>query len=147
MIAIVPIAIGVPAVVVFVPPAVVFVPATFTSFPKLMTRVVRLPAVPAMTFDSFVQLAVGLEDTPLAMTVVVSSTGPWCGRESEQADESRGGEKRPSQKLLLSPKHDHLFSPSFIAPTGIGCWSRFDKTRMRGECSRRAVGCGASCCK
>ena len=116
VIAIVPISIAVPAAAVFVPPPMVLAPAAFAGFPQLMARVIRLPAIPAMMLNGFVQLAVGFVDAPLAMIVVVSGVGPWRGGEREQSDKSCGRQQRPSPELSLSRKHGHLFSILTVFP-------------------------------
>src|SRR5690348_17616667 len=106
---IVPVAIGAPAVAVFIPPAMVVVPTAFAGFAQLMASVVRLPAVPAMVFDGFVQFVVGFRDVPLTATVVVS-VNPWCGRECQQANQGSGCEHRASQELLGSRVGSHVVS-------------------------------------
>jgi len=40
---------------IFVPPAVPFVPAVFSRFMQFVPRMLRLPAVPAVMLDGFVQ--------------------------------------------------------------------------------------------
>ena len=88
MIAIIPIAIVVPATAVFVPPTVSLAPAAFARLVKFVTRMVRLPAVPAVIFDSFVQPMVRLGDAALA-TIIVIGGCPRCSCECQQA-EKRG---------------------------------------------------------
>jgi hypothetical protein len=88
MIAIIPIAVGMPAVAVFVPPTVSLPPAAFPGFAQFVPRMVRLPAVPAVIFDSFVQSMVRLGDAALA-TIIVIGGCPRCSCECQQA-EKRG---------------------------------------------------------
>ncbi len=89
VIVVIPIAIVVPATAVFVPPAVPLVPAAFPRFAQFVPRMVRLPAVPAVIFDSFVQPVVCLGDAALA-TIIVIGGCPRCSREGQHASERRG---------------------------------------------------------
>src|SRR5215470_16994483 len=108
MIAVVPIAIGVPAMVIFIPPAMVFVPAAFAGFAQLMAMMFRLPAVPAVSLDGLVQFVVFLGDAALALIVGVfmGRSARRC-REREQSHKGRRGEQRTSPELSLSGKHGH----------------------------------------
>jgi hypothetical protein len=88
VIVVIPIAVGMPAVAVFVPPAMPLVPAAFPRFAQFVPRMVRLPAVPAVIFDSFVQPMIRFGDAPLATIIVVGGC-PRCSCECQQA-EKRG---------------------------------------------------------
>jgi hypothetical protein len=88
VIVVIPIAIVVPATAVFVPPTVPLAPAAFARLVKFVTRMVRLPAVPAVIFDSFVQPMVRLGDAALA-TIIVIGGCPRCSCECQQS-EKRG---------------------------------------------------------
>jgi hypothetical protein len=69
MIMIVPVAIGVPAPAVLIPPAMVFVPAAFAGFTQFMTCMLRLPAVPPVILDGFMEPVVRFGNTPLALVI------------------------------------------------------------------------------
>ena len=125
VIVVVPVAIVVPAMAVFVPPAVALVPAAFAGFTQFVACVVRLPAVPAVAFSSFVKFMVGLGDAPLA-TVVVIGVNARCCRESQKPNR-RGSKQHAFQKLLLSRVVTHGFSILHFPPTGMGRWSHFIK--------------------
>ena len=86
MIVVIPIAVGMPAVAVFVPPTVPLAPAAFARLVKFVTRMVRLPAVPAVIFDSFVQPMIRFGDAPLATIIVVGGC-PRCSREGQHSQE------------------------------------------------------------
>jgi len=109
VIAVIPITIVVPAVPVFIPPTMALVPAAFACFPQLMARMVRLPAVPAVVFDSFVQFVVGLGDAPLTAIVVIGE-GTRRRDERQQANERGCCEQRPAQKPFLSQMNRHVLS-------------------------------------
>jgi len=68
---IIPITLGVPAVIVFVPPTVAVFPAVGASLCKFMAPVIRLGTLPAVFFDGLVKLVVRFANAPL--TVVVRS--------------------------------------------------------------------------
>ncbi len=82
----IPITIVVPAVAVFVPPTMSLVPAAFPRFAQFVPRMVRLPAVPAVIFDSFVQPMIRFGDAPLATIIVVGGC-PRCSREGQHSQE------------------------------------------------------------
>jgi hypothetical protein len=63
-----------------------FIPAAFPRFVQFPARVVRLPAVPAVVLDGFVQFVICLGNTPLA-TIVVLGGCPGCSRESQHAEQ------------------------------------------------------------
>ena len=67
---IVPIAIGVPAMAVFIPPFVEPAPASLPDLMQIVARAVRLLAVPAMMFNGFVKLVIGLGYAMLAIVVI-----------------------------------------------------------------------------
>jgi len=108
VVVVIPIAIGMPAMSIFVPPAVPPAPAVFACFMQVVSCAIRLPAVPAVVFDGFVQSMVRFGDTPLAITVLIG--GRPRHRERQHANQCRGSEHRPAEKLLLSPLKRHGFS-------------------------------------
>ena len=72
VIPIVPIALGMPALIVFVPPPVILTPAPFPSLVQLSTLVICLGAVAAVFLDCLVQFVFSVLDAALASFVVVS---------------------------------------------------------------------------
>jgi hypothetical protein len=124
VIVVIPIAIGVPTVAVFVPPAMAFSPAALTRFAQFMARVIRLPAVPAVVLDGFVQSMVRFEDTSLA-TIVTLGGRAGCSRKCQHAKKRCGYQQGPSEELLLSPLKRHslsilLFGPDWDGVTPVG---------------------------
>jgi hypothetical protein len=85
VIVVIPITVGMPAVAVFVPPTMSLVPAAFPRFAQFVPRMVRLPAVPAVIFDSFVQPVVRLGDAALATIIVIGG----CPRRSREGQHSQ----------------------------------------------------------
>jgi hypothetical protein len=69
MIAVIPVAFFMPAPLVLIPPAMILAPALFARFPQLVAFVIRLPAVPPVMLNRFMQLVVGMGDPPLAALV------------------------------------------------------------------------------
>ena len=109
VVVVIPIAIGMPAVVVFVPPAVPFLPAAFPRFMQFVPRMLRLPAVPAVMLLGFVQFVVRLGDAALAITVAIRE----CTRspnKCHQANECHCGEHCLPEKLLPSRLKFHVLS-------------------------------------
>jgi hypothetical protein len=66
VVVLVPIAVGVPAVVVFVPPAMLLPPATLARFVQDMTLVIGLPAVMSVSVNGMVEFVFGVSDSTLA---------------------------------------------------------------------------------
>src|SRR6266566_7564249 len=83
-----------------------------------MPGMVRLPAVPAMMLDGFVELMICLADSLLTMIVIGVSSRRR--RESQQANQRCGGKHRASQKLLLSRVLEHGFSILLVPRLGWG---------------------------
>jgi hypothetical protein len=75
MIVIVPIAIGVPAMIVFVPPAMIHGIAVLALFVQLVSPVVGFAAVRAVMLDGLVELVVNFREALLAIV----SAHDWCG--------------------------------------------------------------------
>ena len=68
------------------PPAVVpLVPAVFTSFPKFVTCVLGLAAVPAVMLDRFVEAMIGPFCPVLAFRLVGTDT--WCAGEEAKTSQ------------------------------------------------------------
>jgi len=84
---VVPVAVGVPAVLVFIPPAVILGVAIFTRLAKLMPRVLCLPAVPPMMVDGFVKVPVRPGNSVLAFGLVRVNVR-WTG-EHQNASKRR----------------------------------------------------------
>jgi hypothetical protein len=66
---VVPVALGVPAVLAFVPPLVAFPPATLPRLVQFQTLVICLPAVASMSLDGKVDLMLRVSDSALAVVV------------------------------------------------------------------------------
>jgi hypothetical protein len=66
---VVPVALGVPAVLALVPPLVTFPPATLARFVQFMTLVIRLPAVASMSFDCLMEFVFRVRNPALAVVV------------------------------------------------------------------------------
>ena len=77
VVAIVPIAIGVPAASFHIPPAVAMLPAVMPRFRQFAPGMRRLFALPSMPFGGLVQLVIGLDDSFLAII------GPGARRQTE----------------------------------------------------------------
>jgi len=114
VIVVIPITIIVPAVPFFIPPTMMFPPAMFAFFAQLMALMVRLPAVPAVALNGFVQSVFLLGDTALALIRVIGE-GTRRRDERQQANERGCCEERPAQKPFLSQMNRHVLSilPSF----------------------------------
>lgn len=118
VIVIVPVAVIMPAMAVFIPPAVVRAPTAFSRFTQFMAGMIRLPTVPAMMLDGFVESMIRLADSPLTM-IVIGVSSRRC-RECQQANQRSRGEYRASQRLLLSRILEHNSPSSCSSPTGKG---------------------------
>jgi hypothetical protein len=66
VIVLVPIALGVPAVLVFVPPLMALAPASLARNVQFAALVISLPAAASMVFNSFVQVVFGVSNALLA---------------------------------------------------------------------------------
>src|SRR5260370_36489942 len=88
VIVVIPIAIGMPAAAVFIPPAMPLVPAAFPRLVQFVPRMIRLPAVPSVILDGFVQPMIRLGDAPLALIVVVGRRS-GCSREYQHSQKRR----------------------------------------------------------
>jgi hypothetical protein len=95
VIVIIPITVGVPAVAVLIPPAMVLAPAALSRFVQFVPRVIRLPAVPAVILDSFMQSMVRLGNPPLASVIFVGG-GSWHSRKRQHAENRGSGQHRTS---------------------------------------------------
>src|SRR5260370_9281194 len=122
VIAVIPIAIGMPAAAVFVPPAVPFSPATFPRLMQFVPGVVRLSAVPAVMLDGFVESVVRLGDAALASIVIIGSC-PGYSRKCQHAQERRRYKQGPSEKLFLPVMNRHISSILQISPHWDGATS------------------------
>ena len=65
VVVLVPIAIGVPAVVVFIPPAMLLTPATLARVVQFTTLVICLSAVASMALDGLVEFMLCVDDSTL----------------------------------------------------------------------------------
>jgi hypothetical protein len=69
VIAVIPIAFFMPPSLVLIPPAMMLTPALFARFLQLVPFVIRLPAVPPVMLNRFMQLVVGMGNPPLAALI------------------------------------------------------------------------------
>jgi len=119
VIVVIPIMIAVPAVAVLVPPAMPIIPAAFPRFVQFVPRAIRLPAVPAVMLDHFVEFVVRLRNAALAIAVVIRARSR-CSSKNRQADKRRRSEYGLSEKLLPSRLKFHILSILPYSPSGIG---------------------------
>jgi hypothetical protein len=106
MIVIVPIAIGVPAMIVFVPPAMIYGIAVLALLVQLVPPVVGFAAVRAVMLDGLVELVVNFHKTLLAIV------GPhdWSsGGEGEESYEHGDYQRNFAVKRDGSHWNDPLF--------------------------------------
>jgi Sec-independent protein secretion pathway component TatC len=82
MIALVPIAFRMPAVLVLVPPAMLLTPATLSHCVQFATLVIGLPAVSSVALDGLVEFMLGVSYSPLA-AVNVFCVNAWCRGEQQ----------------------------------------------------------------
>ena len=66
----IPVTLGVPAVLMLVPPAVTFTPAAFANGVQFTALVVGVSAVAAIAFDGLVKVMLRVDDTALTAVVV-----------------------------------------------------------------------------
>jgi hypothetical protein len=95
---IVPIAIGVPAVVIFVPPLVVRAPAMLASLVQIVARVFRLFALPAVVLYGFVQPVIGSRQPMLAFALLRADLRRT--REQQKSCERGAGQEQFPQTVL-----------------------------------------------
>jgi hypothetical protein len=95
VVVVIPIAIGMPAVAVFVPPTMPLIPAAFACLVQVVARTVRLPAVPAVILDGFVESVVRLGDAALAMIVGFGRRAGCCSK-CQHAQKRRRYQQGPS---------------------------------------------------
>jgi hypothetical protein len=119
VIVVIPITIAVPAVAVLVPPAMPLIPAAFPRFVQFVPRAIRLPAVPAVMLDRFVEFVVRLSNAALAIAVVIRARSRRSDK-NRQADKGRRSEHGLSEKLLPSRLKFHVLSILPYSPSGIG---------------------------
>jgi hypothetical protein len=136
VIVVIPITIGVPTVAVFIPPTVPPAPAVFARFTQVVPRMIRLPAVPAVMLNGFVQLVVRPGDSPLAISVVFCRS-PRRSSESQHAEKRRNSEHRPSEKPFLSQMKRHVSSILPKYPRLGWGGVLFHRTQLGIECSKR----------
>jgi len=82
---VVPVVFLAPLAPLSIPPPVVLVPAVFTSFPKFVTCVLGLAAVPAVMLDRFVEAMIGPFCPVLAFRLV--GTDKWCAGEEQKTSQ------------------------------------------------------------
>src|SRR5690242_4169120 len=85
------------------------VPAALAGFAEFVASVLRLPAVPAMVFDGFVQFVVGLVNAPLT-TIVVTGGSARCCPKCQQANHRCACKGSAFPELLLSQRNRHVLT-------------------------------------
>src|SRR5260370_16346809 len=91
------------------------VPAAFPRFAQFVPRMVRLPAVPAVIFDSFVQPMIRFGDAPLATIIVVDGC-PRGSREDHHSQERCFPAHGSRPQLLFSLFTDPVLPPLPLHP-------------------------------
>ena len=87
MVALVPIAVGVPAVVVFIPPAMLLAPAALSRIVQFTPLLICLLAVASMFLDCLVEFMLGVSD-PALTPVDVFGVKSWrCAEEKDGAQD------------------------------------------------------------
>src|SRR6266446_8276130 len=130
VIVIVPITVAVPAAAVFIPPTMALSPAAFPRLMQFMPCMVRLPAVPAMMLEGFMQLVICLGDASLAPIVVIVATE--CARrsgEGQHSDDCGNGEHHPAEYVSPLSVKLHVLHLPFFRPDWNGVRSRRIKHR------------------
>jgi hypothetical protein len=87
MIVLVPITIGVPAVLVLIPPAVLLAPATFSRFTQSVALVIGLRAVVSMSLDGPVEVLVSMNDSTLTAVDILGVKAWRCAKENHGAQD------------------------------------------------------------
>src|SRR5258706_16140057 len=98
-----------PALPIFAPPGVPLFPPVFSRFMHFVRAIPRLPAVPAVMLDGFVQFVVRLGDAALAAAVVIRE----CTRRTakgHQSNERHSREHCLPEKVLPSRLKFHVLS-------------------------------------
>ena len=109
VIAIIPIAVVVPAMAVFIPPAMPLSPAAFARFVQVMTGTVRLPAVPTMVLDGLVEFMIRFGDASRAAVIVtIMGECAWRPRECQHPSQRRRCQSHSYEKPLPSRLKRHV---------------------------------------
>jgi hypothetical protein len=109
---VIPIAIGVPAVIVFIPPPVVRAPARLASLVQLVTRALRLPAIPAVMFHGLVKFVIGFGQAMLAFAFVRAGSR-HAGEQQKSSQRRAAQEQFPKPMLSQSMFRFHRILLSF----------------------------------
>ena len=88
MIMVVPVLLGMPALVVFVPPAMVPTPAAFTRRLQFAALVIGLLAVAAVVLDGLMQIVLGVLEAMLALLDTLGMNQPGRGENPQQHQNS-----------------------------------------------------------
>src|SRR6266849_3582789 len=115
VIVVIPITIGMPATAILVPPAMALAPAAFPRLVQIVARAVRLPAVPAVMLDGFVESVVGFGDAALAPIVTLGGC-PGRSRECQHPKQCGRGQRHSGEKLLPSCLYGHGFIILHFSP-------------------------------
>jgi len=106
VVVVIPITVGVPATAVFIPPSMVPVPASLPRLAQFEAGAFRLPAVPAMMLDGFMQFVIGLVYAALATIVTLAGCCRWTG-ECQQPEQCGRGQRQSGSGLLPSRWYGH----------------------------------------
>jgi hypothetical protein len=93
VVALVPVAICVPAVVVFIPPPMLLTPATLPRIVQFTTLVVCLAAVASVFLDCFVEFMVGVGDPALTSVLVFCLKAWHCGAKQKRCERGEGDKR------------------------------------------------------
>jgi hypothetical protein len=114
MIVLVPITIGVPAVLVLVPPAVLVAPATFSRLMQSAALVIGLRAVASMPFDGAVEFMVGVNDSTLTAVDILGVKAWRCAEEYNCAQDCAGEYGYRCAERLVPTGHEWCLRASRI---------------------------------
>jgi hypothetical protein len=98
MVVLIPIAIGMPAMLVFVPPSMIGVPAAFARFVQLVAPTFSLLTLIAVMLDRFVKLVIGPGDASLAV-IIGEQVRSAC--KHEKADQCRCSKCSSSEERIV----------------------------------------------
>lgn len=96
VIVIIPIAVGVPAMLVFIPPSMAAVPAALSRIAQFPTRSLGLPALEAMPCHGLVQFVVRARNPALAITFVGAQNG-HCREHQKAGQRGRNKHRFPDE--------------------------------------------------
>ncbi|HEY1481890.1 MAG TPA: hypothetical protein VGF19_04120 [Candidatus Acidoferrum sp.] len=108
VVVVIPVTIGVPAVIVFIPPTMAVLPAIFAGFVKFTTIFGGFGAIPAVVFYSLVKAVIDPSDAFLAIIVIGAENRSAKGE--EERAKSCSSEKTFGQLPTETVSRSHGFS-------------------------------------